>query len=463
MTSKGTVKPFVKFIGNSSTDVTGSCHLVRYKKYCMLLDCGMIQGFDVATNYKMNLAMLKKIHVKDIDYIVLSHCHQDHSGLIPALYAKGCNAHLYVPNGSTQFLKLLWEDSMKIMQQDCQKLNNGGVKAAPFYTQEAIERALDRIIELPYEIPIPYQINEEITLTYYPANHIIHACQVYLDFKDGTVHHRLGYTGDIGGYWKQPFTMYRKTLPYVNLLIGENTYNKEARTNKPYDRDKDIEKIVSVVQDSHRVLIPCFSLQRTQILLRVLYTLWLDNVLPSNISVVLDSPLATRFCKIWTWDCDVMRWDRLEVINEWAESKALMESNQHCIVLSASGFLVGGRIMEWLKCSLDNPCNTILFCGYSGDNNLASQIRYGDKRLTIDGVEVDNQANIVELTSFSSHASYEELVEYYVKQCRFDKLALVHGDMKYKPAFANKLQDMLVEQGKSSRVICVNADTKIYF
>ena len=464
MVNKGTTKPYVKCIGASATEVTGSAYFVRYKKYCLLLDCGLVQGHDIATDYKLNIDLLKKIKPKEIDWIVLSHCHIDHSGLIPALYARGCQAHLYVPCGSKQFLKLLWEDSMKIFTQDCLKLNKSGKRASPFYTQEDIDRALSRIIELEYDWEFKqweHKINESITLKYIPANHILHACQIYLDFHDKNIHHRLGFTGDIGGKTPQPYVETRQTMPYVNLLIGENTYNdSNRRFNKQYDRVKDIAKIVSVIQQSNKVLIPCFSFGRTQTILHLLYELWDNETLPEDIKIIVDSPLAQKICDIWPWKIE---WGNIHFVESWDESQQLQKQNDKCVIISASGMMNGGRVVEWAKTILPNPNNTILFCGYSSENTLATQIRHGNKAINIDGIIVQNNANIVELVSFSSHANYEELMDYYTNQCRYDKIALVHGDMKYKPDFARKLQDKLVEQGKSSRVICTNEDTKIYF
>ena len=145
----GTSKPYLHMIGNSSTDVTGSMHHLRFKKYSLLLDAGMIQGGDLVANYLANKDQLKKIKPREIDYIILSHVHIDHSGLIPALFAKGCNAHVYVPQGTIPFLKLLWEDSLKIHVSDCQKIEaKHGRKASPLYSESDIEKALFRCIEV---------------------------------------------------------------------------------------------------------------------------------------------------------------------------------------------------------------------------------------------------------------------------------------------------------------------------
>lgn len=461
VSGKGTSRPYVQFLGNSAIDVAGSVNLLRFKRYCLLLDAGWAQGFDIMTSYRQNKEVVKKVKCKEIDYIVLTHCHLDHHGLCPALFAKGCHAHIYAPQGSTPFIKLMWEDSLKIHLQDCQKLQNKhGIKANPLYSPADIENVLNRIIEIPYNTPC--QINEDITLTYHPAGHILHSAQVYIELKEGNIIKRVGYTGDVG-LKPQPYTEPIEPLPFCNLLVGESTYCTPTRPDKARDRAKDIEKIQSVVEQFDRVLIPCFSLQRTQIMLRLLYQLSVFEKRP----IYLDSPLASKFCAMWNSADEDCTWQeimsKVKVIDSYEFSIALQESNEQCIILSASGFLQGGRIMNHLKASLDKPSTCVVFCGFAGENNLASQIKAGQKEVNIDGTIVKNRANIVELRSFSSHASYEELIKYYGEDTRYDKLTLHHGNFEPKVAFANTLQNNLIAQGKSSRVIAVNADSKIYF
>lgn len=465
MTSRGTKNPYVSFIGSSATGVTQSCYLVRFQKYNILLDCGLYQESDIYTNYKRNQELLKKIKAKDLDWIILHELHIDHTGLIPALYAKGCHAHVYVPQGSIPFLKLLWYDSLKIMQGDCDKLvKKHGMKASPLFAEGDIEMALCRCIELPYHQC--YNITHNISLTYYPAGHIIHSAQVYLEIQEGYITKRLGFTGDIGGLTPRPYIVPRETLPFTNIMIGESTYNAKSRINNARDRENDIEKIKTVVAESNKVLIPSFSLQRTQELLLILYNLWKQGDLP-DIPIYLDSPLSQKICNIWDIHehihQEVMDWENLHFIHDYPSSVTLQNSPQHCIILSASGFLTGGRVVGHLKAMLPNPLNTILFVGYSGEHNLASQIKSGQKEVVVDGAFVRNNAKIIDLRSFSSHASREELMEYYSKDCRYDKLCLVHGEFEGKVEFAHELQDTLASQGKSSRVIAVNQDSKIYF
>ena len=459
---KGTAKPYVKFISGSATGVTGSAHLVRFKNYGILLDCGLEQGHDIMTDYQANKDFLHKIRVKDIQYIILSHCHVDHSGLIPALFAKGCQAHVYVPTGSTPLLRLLWADSLKIHQSDCLKLQKKhGRKFAPFFTEDDIDTALSRCIEINFNEETA--LNQDVKFEYLSAGHIIYSAQIYLELRQGYQIYRVGYTGDIGGLTPRPFTTPRQSMPFCNLTIGECTYNTPTRLNSVKDRPKDVEKIISVVNESHKILFPCFSLQRTQELLLNLYMLWEMKDLP-DIPVYLDSPLAIKICNMWPdvelWD-EVMNWKNLKFINEVTDSKALQMSNEHCIIVSASGFLNGGRVLSHLTTVLPKQNNTIMFIGYAGENNLASKIKANEPVVEVNGVLVENKAKIVELRSFSSHASYEELMDYYT-DIPYNKICLVHGEMNGKVEFAKTLKNKLASNGKSARVIAVNADTKIY-
>ena len=458
----GVAKPYVKFPSNASVTVAGSAHLVRFQHYGILLDCGIAQGGTIEGDYQRNKDLLKSLRVKDIQWIVLSHCHGDHGSLAPALYAKGCQAHLYVSKGSVPFLKLLWEDCLKIHQSDCLKLTNKHGKGySPLYTADDIETALSRCIEVDYHQKT--YLTKNIWFEYYPAGHIIHAAQVYLSMTQGYQEYRIGYSGDVGGPTERPYTEPYEPLPFVDTLIHECTYCQPGRPNSIKDRPKDIEKIETVVRDSHRVLFPAFSLARTQELLTVLYQMWMNDLLPHDILVYLDSPLAIKMCNIWPetdeWKA-VMSWPNLKFVSDTVESKRLQMSNQRCIILSASGFLGGGRVLSHLTTILPNPNNTICFVGFSGENNLAAKIKSNEPFVEVNGAVIENKAKIVDLRSWSSHASYEELMD-YLTTLRYNKVCLVHGNMDGKVEFAKALKDKLASQGKSSRVVAVNADSKV--
>lgn len=465
MVNKGVVKPYIKCIGASATGVTQSCYIVRFQKYVIMLDCGIYQESDILTNYKKNQELLKKIKPREIDYIILHESHADHTCLVPALYARGCQAHIFVPTGTTPFLKILWEDSCKIMAQDCQKINNKhGLKAAPLYTQEDIDNALNRCIEI--DVKTKYPFGPGLALTYYPSNHIIHACQLSLEMVQGYQKKVLNFTGDIGSKNFQPYVLPREDLPWGDIVLGENTYNAKGRMNKHSDRERDLEKIITILNQANRVLIPVFALGRCQLMLTVLYILWEQNKIPKNINVYIDSPMAQKICAVYPeedafWRL-VYNWGNLHFVSDYEETIKLQNSKQPMIVLSSAGMLSGGKSVSWAKAFAPDPNAHIIFCGYSSESTLASKIRFGDRMVSIEGEMVENNANITELVSFSSHASREELIEYYTESLRFNKLLLVHGDFDNKVVFAQELQDKLASQGKSSRVIAVNSDTKTY-
>ena len=156
-----------------------------------------------------------------------------------------------------------------------------------------------------------------------------------------------------------------------------------------------------------------------------------------------------------------MKQDKLKIINDYPQSQGLQLSNEHCVIVSSSGMLTAGRALSHLKTLLPNPRNCVLFCGYSGDNTLATQIKHGEREIKLDGELIANKAQIYCLNTFSSHANYSQLSEYY-KGLSYDKLVLTHGRFEDKVKYANKLQEELTKEGKSSRVICANEDSRIY-
>lgn len=455
---KGVNKPSIQILGNSAIDVAGSINLVRYGRYCMLLDCGMAQGFgDAISNWKANRDQLKKLKPKEIDWVILSHTHSDHCGLIPALFAKGSHAHVYVPAGSIDILRLMWEDSVKIMKSDMEKAKRKGVKCPPFYDEDDVEIALNRCIEVD-DRDIQWLL-PTLSFNYINAGHVLYAKQIYIEMKCGNVTKRLGYTGDIGGKTARIFAYERDTMPFVDTLLTESTYCSPARKNSFKDRQNDIDKIKTVVDQANKILIPCFSFNRTQEILHILYS----NGIMDKLPVYLDSPLAIKLCEIWPeiggWPVQMKK---VHVVKDKEDSIRLQNSNEHCIVISASGFLQGGRIVNHLKTALPDSRNHVLFVGYSGDNGLASDIRSGIKEVKIDGELIANRANITDLRSFSSHASYEELCEYLLDETRYLRLIVAHGNYEPKVKFCQMLKDKLADQGKSARVICSQQDTRVY-
>ena len=466
MKSKPIKRSYISCIGASACEVTGSAYLVNHKEYQILLDCGMIQGHgDVYSNHLANYDQAHKLKPKTIDSVLISHANLDHHGLVPYLYGHGCKATTFVPEGNKKYLQLLWEDSFNIMQSDCLKIQKKkGRKATPLYSKEDIDIALSHVVEIPYNYTI--HIGKDITFEFLPAGHIQHSASIYLTLTRGYIKKTLWYSGDLGPTTKQMYVEDKKFPRQFDVGIVETTYNIPTRVSKPKDRDKDLEKISSIVNEYDKTIFPAFALNRSQVIITELYHLWKQNKIPKDIKIYFDAPLGIRISNCWDgeeWEEIWNNWPNLIKLTDYVSSQIVQKSKEKCIVVAGAGMCTSGRILGWLKNSISNPKTHLVFIGYCPPDGLAADIKSNKKYIVIDDTTIENKCNYTELVSFSSHASYEELMDYYGNVLVYDKIALVHGEFEGKVAFANTLQNNLIAQGKSSRVIAVNADSKIYF
>lgn len=463
----------IEFLGMSSVEVTNSMYLIKFKEYQILMDFGTYQGCgnNIIENYRINRKTVKNVNPKKITHILCSHSNIDHCGAIPYLYANGCTAPLIMPKGNRDLIKIMFEDSAKIMLSDSEKLNNKwGVKASPLYTTEDIDTCLNYLQE--YDLEEENVLNEFIKFKLVSAGHIINSCQIYLEFKDGNLTKRIGFTGDIGSSIPKPYVQPIKKLPFVDVLIGEATYADSKREHSVQDRYKDIDKIKTIVDttcidNNKRVLIPVFSLDRLQTMLTILYEIYGDD---ENFTqkIIVDTPMGIKICnaykKIVTKDYDlwdkVFNWKNIIWCDGYKESKMMQSELKSGVILSSSGMCNNGRVINWLKDSLADEKNHCIFCGYSGADSLATAIKEGkdNKYITIDKESIPNKMQITTLFSFSSHADCRELLEYYTN-VQYNKLYIVHSDTTDKLLFTKKLQDKLSKLDRTSRVICTNIDT----
>ncbi|MEG0580241.1 MAG: MBL fold metallo-hydrolase RNA specificity domain-containing protein, partial [Niameybacter sp.] len=241
------------------------------------------------------------------------------------------------------------------------------------------------------------------------------------------------------------------------------------------DREKDLEKIYSVITDvcierKSKVLIPIFSLDRCQLIMLLLYRMFKDDK-SFEIPIIVDSPLAQKMCKLY---CDtlvgddlklwreVMCWKNFKYPAEYCDSKAFMESDEPCVALAASGFMAAGRSRQWAKVLLPNHNAQILFVGYSSENALAGKIKYGNaqKTISIDGKQYRNRCGVTDLKSFTSHMQRNDMLDYY-SSINCERICLVHGDMKGKLEFAEALKNEVSKRDRSTKIICVNKSTEI--
>lgn len=473
--SKSKDKVKIEFVGKSSDGVTGSMYYITFNDKQILLEAGLYQtsGDDILKQYKINTRNYK-VPFKDLDAVIISHFHTDHCGLIPYLFARGYRGDVYIPKGNAELARIMWEDSLKIFESDCIKLEKRyNVNASPLYNQEDIEIALTHLVELPFDQEIV--LFDDLTVCYYHAAHIVNAAQVHMTFKLGETIKTLGFSGDIGSDIDKDYILPYEPLPYSDIVLAECTYGGSHKTHKQKDRDKDIEKIKCVIDqccqnDTQKVLFGSFSLNRAQDILTTLYKIYGEDESFAT-PIICDMPLAKKISDIWDklvekdrqlWQ-RVMSWKNVVWVDTYEESQEWQKLKTSQVVISSSNFLKNGRIVSWLKSVLPNENARVMLCGYAGnEDSVAYQIQHCKKWVIIDGERVRSRANVMQLTSFSSHACRSELLERYTDM-QYNKIYLVHSESSSKQEFSKMLRKNLSDADRSAKVHIPVMGDKIIF
>ncbi len=465
----------VSFQDSSAAEhVTGSCYHVQTSELQFLIECGLSQSNNVLTDYRVNSEKFS-FKSKDIDYVFIPHVHGDHMLRLPLLFARGTSAKVIMPKGSRDIAKAMMIDSAYIAQRDAEYLSKHmGKTVAPLYTEEDVHVTVAHIEE--YDFGMKHTLRDDLEFEFVPSGHIISSAQLVLWVSEKNQTKKIAYTSDLGNDLIQShYTNTFEPIKNANLFIGECTYGDDSkRVSTQSSRDKDIYKIKEIIHNTcienrSKVLIPVFSLQRSQEMLTTLYDIYGDD--PNfHLDILLDSPLMQKINKIFfhvlegeqleKWK-KVMSWKNIVEIGEWTETKHWAENNKPCVILASSGMLTAGRAITYTKNILSNQFAHILFCGFSAEGSLASKIKEGkDRILTIDGEKCRNRCKITNLTSFSSHMQYPSLLKYY-SDVNAEQVVLVHGEMKPKIKFAKELQEEISKKCKTTRVVIANSSMTI--
>ena len=459
----------ISFVGEASNDVTGSCIHIKTPNRQILLECGLFQSCgSTLENYKINNQHFE-FKPKDIDYVFIMHNHADHMCLIPKLYRQGCKAQVVAPAGTKQIAEILMRDSARIMDTDAIELTNKFKRDyAPIYVDSDVDQSLTYYTE--YPIGETIQLDEYIKFKFIPSGHILNSAQLELWITEGNVTKKIGYTSDLGNiHIKKYYTGKFEPIKKCDVLIGETTYAREERIANKKMRDKDLEKLESVIKqtcidDGARILVPTFANDRTQNMLTYIYDIFGQDD-SFNIPILIDSPMATRVCNAYSdllegddakkWR-EVLAWKNVRFVDDSAESRGWRDSNQPVVVLASSGMMVRGRSTGWAHSMLPRAKDRIVFCGFSAENSLASIIKEGkQKTITISGNRVKNKCQVTDLHSFSSHMQRDSLLKVYgATEC--EKIVLVHGEMNGKIEFAKELQEEISKNDNTAKVIIAN-------
>ncbi|MCC6817121.1 MAG: MBL fold metallo-hydrolase [Saprospiraceae bacterium] len=453
----------IKFCG-AAEEVTGSSHLITLEDgFTILLDCGLFQGHIVNID---NLNSKFKFNPKDIDLMILSHAHIDHCGRLPMLVKHGFKGKVISTHATRDLAAIMMMDTAHIMERDVQYYNDKlqekkrknstykGVKREVLYSAEDVARTMELFVSMSYDQLV--KIEEGIYLLFTDTGHILGSASVNLRIKRGSDDLRLGFSGDIGRpdrpILKDPHPM----LP-ADVVITESTYGDKLHLEKPDETNRFLEIISKTcVKQKGKVIIPAFSVGRTQEIVHKLDVLVNEKRLP-RIKVYVDSPLSVNATDIFKShpecfdyelhqymikDPDPFGFNSLRYVHDVEESKALNSSKEPCIIISASGMMNAGRIKHHVANNIEDSNNTILFVGYCSPETPGGILRNGAKVIKMFGDIKQVKANIEILDSFSAHGDKNEMLQFLENQRNTSlKTFLVHGDSEVIPIYKNFLQD----------------------
>ncbi|MFD2872395.1 MBL fold metallo-hydrolase RNA specificity domain-containing protein [Mucilaginibacter ximonensis] len=442
----------------AARNVTGSKHLIHTQNgTSILLDCGMFQGLGENTE---SLNEHFGFNPKKLDYMILSHAHIDHCGLIPRLVAEGFNGPIFCTSATMDLARILLLDSAKIQMSDVEYSNKhrqrkGLPLLEPLYTDEQAMEALRlfKIVEYHEE----YAITPDIKFHFTDAGHIVGSCAVHLAITENGKQTHITFSGDVGRYGdlllKSP-----QRFTQADYIILESTYGDSLHKELEPIENALLEVIKETcLTKKGKVIIPAFSVGRTQELLYALNGLELKGILP-DVPYYVDSPLsdkATQVLKdhpevynngvkqVLKIDEDPFAFKGLRFVQSTEESIALNDDPRPCVIISSSGMAEAGRVKHHIKNNIDNPKTTILIVGYCEPSSLGGHLVHGDKEVYIFGERYDVKAEVRSIKSMSAHGDYEDLLHFL--QCqdpeKVKKIFLVHGEYEVQKNFAQRLKD----------------------
>ncbi len=433
----------IKFCGAAKT-VTGSQHLISVNGKNILLDCGLYQGKRKEA-YEINRNFL--FDPKEIDYVILSHAHIDHSGNIPTLVQKGYNGQIFATPATADLLEYMLRDAGHIQEYDVKYVNKkrkkqGKTLFEPLYTELDAVEALKHFAPVQYEIT--FQVCEGVMATFHEAGHILGSASIELDITENGKKTKLWFSGDIGRYnlpiLKDP--IYPKD---ADILLMENTYG-DMEHPEPQAGEDDLGKYLSeTLNNGGKVIIPAFAVGRTQELVYAIHRLMDAGKIP-QVPVYVDSPLAVNATDVFRKNRSVfdeeawkmiesdehmaaLGFDLLTYVRSVEESKALNFREDPMIIISASGMAEAGRILHHLKNNIENEKNMILIVGWQAPDTLGRRLMEGERNIKIFGEAYYRKAQVATIHAFSAHAGQDELTNYAIStKDTVKKIFLVHGD-----------------------------------
>jgi len=455
----------IKFNG-AAREVTGSCHLITLDSgYKILLDCGLFQGMG-KDGWKMNNHF--GFNPKDVDVMILSHAHIDHSGRLPKLVKDGFEGKIYSTHATRSLCNIMLLDSAKIQERDVEWYNEKLLKKKkkkknrsklkdqklrePLYVTEDVTPALNKFIGCPYDTWI--RINDEVEFTFRDAGHILGSANVTLKVKENGKVRKIGFTGDIGRP-DRPIIKDPVRMPKVDILLTESTYGDRLHESDPEQADQ-LLKIIkhTCIDKKGKLIIPAFSVERTQEIVYMLDKMESAGKLP-KIPIYVDSPLAVNATMVFAshpecYDKEIHEYLLLDDnpfgfndlhYNKSVEgSKRLNAATNPMIIISAAGMMNAGRIKHHLYNNVENWRTTFLLVGYCSPQTPCAALKSGVSEMKIFGDIKEVKAEVMTMDSFSGHGDKNEMIDFLKNQNGAKRTFIVHGEYGSQKAFKKALK-----------------------
>lgn len=455
----------IAFHGAART-VTGSKHLITLKNgKKILLDCGMFQGMGKETD-AMNLDF--GFDAAAVTHMVLSHGHIDHSGLIPLLVKRGFKGKIYCTPATLDLVEILLLDSAKIQEDDTKYVNKKRKKEElppleALYTVDDAKESIERFKKVSYKTW--FRVDDDVEICFTDAGHIIGSAAVHLRITENGQTRQISFSGDIGRY-NDAILRSPDVFPQADYILLESTYGSTLHAEAVPSDDKLLQYIHDTCKvKKGKLIIPAFSVGRTQELLYALNRAQLDGKLP-KVDIFVDSPLSMEatdvvrshpevfnktVARLLERDEDPFNFPGLHYIKTVDESKMLNFRPEPCVIISASGMAEAGRVKHHIKNNINDSRNTILLVGYCEPQSLGGRLMRGAKEVSIYGTRYVVKAEIGVIRSMSAHGDYEDLSQWLSCQdpAAIKKLFLVHGEYEVQTIF----RDWLLKRGFDDIII----------
>jgi len=455
-------------VWGAAQQVTGSMHLLQTTDYTILVDCGL--DYEKGTYQEENQYF--PFDPSSIDLVILTHAHIDHSGNLPTLVRMGFEGQILCTPPTADLCELLLLDSVNIFISKQNKRSKGrrgshsGPK--PLYLQKHVMDTMDRMVTVGFHKD--FQVTDHIKLQFIPVGHLLGAAAVVLTITENGTQKKIAFTGDIGRS-NYPVLRDPEPIPHVDYLVSESTYGGRFHTTETTLQEKLIETInETCIKFPGRLIIPAFSIGRTQALVYSLNKIFSKGLLPP-VKIFVDSPLASFATDIYRKHHDLLNeesqefyrsqgdqfeFEELTYVHDKKESLSVSNYHEPCIIISSAGMLEGGRIQDHLYYNIQNYYCTILFIGYCAKGTLGDRLLRGDPIIRLRNRDLMVYATVKQTDLLSGHGDHKDLVEMVSHQNpgQLKSVFLVHGESSRMKSLDKSLSEagyevIIPEKGES--------------